>query len=583
MIKPLIGLINLTKSVFLLFKSYPQKKLFFIFIFLTLVASFVEIATIGSLLPLVDLLTDSNRYSDIKYFNIFVNFFNIEKNDIKIFTLIVFTILIIVSYLIKLIIILVNSYLNHEVAFYIHNKVVKKIINQNYKYFINSNTSNILGTIEKVEAVRNVVFSLLLLLLSSIMSLSIIILLFTVDFTNSLILFIFLGIVYFLMYLLTHKKFNEISFLQAKVINKKYRLFLELSQNIKEIILRNLDNFIFKKQFNIILSLRDSRIKEERLTNITTQTTVLMISLLVILILFYFVIFNKNLTSNAPLIVFYIFALQRLNPHIQNAYVSLMSGIKLPQYSIQDVLKILDLPDERTIIRKKYQEKILHIKNQISVSNLQFSHDKNSPNLFEGSNLNFEVGKIYGLTGASGVGKTTFLDIFMGLLKTCEGDFYLDEKKIDIFNNPNWQNLTSYVSQNAVLTDGTFLENICFGEDLNKIDKLFLEDCAKKAECLDFIKKRIGGFQAEIGEGGSKISGGQRQRILLARALFSKKTILILDEATNAIDKATENKIFKNLEAIKQDKIIIVISHNNEIKKNFDCIYKFENKKIIQD
>jgi len=583
MIKPFLGLINLTESIILLFKIYPKKKLFFVFIFLTLFASVIEIATISSIIPLIDLLLDSNQYLSNKYVNFFINNFDLNEDELKFGFLIVFAVLLIVSYLVKIILILVNSYLNHEVSFYIHNLAIKKVLHQNYKYFVNNTTSNFLSIVEKIEAVRGVVFSLLLLLMSIIMSISIIFLIFLINFTNSLILFLIMGIVYFLMYSFTHKKLNDVSFLQAKIIDKKYQIFLELSKNIKEIILRNLDNFMFDKQYDIMASLRNSRISAERYTGIAVQTSILIFSLMVIGILFYFVTFKGDLISNAPLIFFYIFAIQRLMPHAQNVYVTLMNGIKSPQYSIINVLDLLNLPDERLIESKKYKKVKFKLKSELSINDLTFKHNEDSDRLFENSNLNFKIGNFYGLVGSSGVGKTTFLDILMGLLKTSNGDFYIDEKKIKVFNNTNWQNLISYVSQNAVLTDGTFLENICYGADLTKIDNQHLFNCAEKAECLEFIKSRKQGFNGHVGDGGSKISGGQRQRILIARALYVDKPILLLDEATNALDENIENKIFKNLVKLKKNKIIIAIAHNNQIKEFFDFIYKFDKKNIHID
>ena len=583
MIKPLIGLINLIKSIILLFKVYPKKIFFFVFVFLTLLASIIEIATIASILPLIDLLIDNNKYLSNKYVNLLVNTFDLKENELKLTYLIIFTVLLIVSYLIKIFLIFVNSYLNHEVAFYIHNKVVKKLLNQNYKYFIDNTTSNFLAIIEKVEAVRGVVFSLLLLLMSLIMSSSIIFLILLIDFKNSIILFVIMGTVYILMYSLTHNRLNDISFLQAKIIDKKYKVFLEFSQNIKEIILRNLNNFFFSKQYEIMISLRNSRISAERYTNISIQTTILIFMLMVVGILFYFTALKGNLVSNASLIVFYVVAIQRLIPHAQNVYVSLVSGIKNPQYSILNVLDVLNLPDERNIKSDNFKMGKINLNSEISVQNLNFSHNKELKNIIEDTSLNFKVGNIYGLVGRSGSGKTTFFDILMGLLKTSSGDFFIDKKKISIFNNYNWQNLICYVSQNTVLTDGTFLENICYGEDLNKINNKHLLDCAEKAECLEFIKSREHGFETYIGEGGAKISGGQRQRILIARALYTNKPILLLDEATNALDKDKENKIFKNLTRLKDDKIIIAIAHNDQIKRFFDIIYKFDEKKIKID
>ncbi len=580
MIRSISGLINLIKSITLLFELYPKKFLIIIFFLLTLVASIAEIATISSLLPLVDLLVENNNYSDSKYIKYLISFFKVGESNSKILLLIVFTGLIVFTYIIKILIILVNSYLNHQIAFYIHNNVFKKILNQNYDYFINSNTGDILGSIEKVESIRNIVFSLLNLFMSIILASSIIVLLFVVDFMNSSILFILIGVVYLSMYFLSKRKLTDISFLQAKIIDKKYKIFLEFKQNIKEIILRNLDNYIFDKQFNIFLSLRNSRISAERITHIMTQTSVFIFTLAIITVLFFFITLKTNLNTNAPIIIFYIVAIQRLVPHVQNIYNSLVSGIKLPQYSVKDVLNILDLPDQRIIDHAKHTKEKIHINSEVSLKNLKFSHYQSPDVLFQNTNLNFKIGKIYGLTGMSGAGKTTFLDIFMGLLKMNSGDFLIDETRINIFNNPHWQNLICYVPQNSILTDGTFIENICYGEDLNKIDKDYMNDCANKALCLDFINNRKEGFNTQIGEGGSKISGGQKQRLLIARALYSRKPVLLLDEATNAIDKETEYKIFQNLENIKKDKIIIVIAHNAEVRSFFDLIYNFENKII---
>lgn len=143
--------------------------------------------------------------------------------------------------------------------------------------------------------------------------------------------------------------------------------------------------------------------------------------------------------------------------------------------------------------------------------------------------------------------------------------------------------MISYVPQNTFLIDGTFLDNICYGVDLNKINNHHLLDSAEKADCLEFIKSREHGFETYIGEGGVKISGGQRQKILIARALYSNKPILLLDEATNALDKDNENRILKNLAKLKENKIVIVIAHNDQIKNFFDVIYKFDNKNIIMD
>ena len=477
----------------------------------------------------------------------------------------------------------VQSYLNFEVAFFIHNKVIKKILSQNYKYFQDNNTSHFLATAEKVESLRNVVFSLLLLFMSSVIAASIIFLLLSVNIINTLILLFIMITVYFIMYYFTFKKLNNIAFLQSKIINKKFSIFLELTQNIKEIILRNLHNYAFDKQYKIMFSLRNSRISAERYTSVPTYMATLFLSLLIIMTLLYFVSAEVNLVANAALIIFYIFSLQRLLPHLQNIYHCLTKGIKNVQYVILNVLDVLNLTDKRNIKIDILEKDKIIINSEISIKNLTFGHNRKQKKIIiEKASMILKKGNLYGLIGASGSGKTTFFDVFMGLLESWNGDFYVDKKKISVFNNNKWQQLISYVSQNSIIADGTFLENICYGTDLNNINKQHLIECARNAECLEFINSRKHRFQAYIGEAGVKISGGQRQRLLIARALYVNRPILLLDEATNALDKRTEIKIFRALTKLKVNKIIIAIAHNNNnIQNFFDTVYKIDNKKII--
>jgi ABC-type bacteriocin/lantibiotic exporter with double-glycine peptidase domain len=581
MINQFIGFINLIKIILLLFKEYPRKFLFLIFIFLTLLASFVEIASIASIIPLIDFLIDNNKYLNNEYIVLFIKYFDLQGIEIKLFFIIIFAVLIIFSFIIKTLLIFVQSYLNFEISFFIHNKVIKRILNQNYKYFIDNNTSNFLAITENVEALRNVVFSLLLLFMSSTIAASIIFLLITVNFINSLILFFIMCAVYFLMYYFTFKKLNNIAFLQSKIVNKKFSVFLELTQNIKEIILRNLHNYVFDKQYEIMLFLRNSRISAERYTAVPTYMATLFLSLLIIMAL-YFLSTKGSLVANSALIVFYIISLQRLLPHLQNIYVCFTKGIKNAQYVILNVLDVLNLPDKTNIKGVILEKDKIIINSEISIKNLTFSHNrKGKNNIIEKASMILKKGNLYGLIGASGSGKTTFFDVFMGLLKSCNGDFYVDKKKISIFNDNKWQQLISYVSQNSIIADGTFLENICYGTDLNNINKQHLLECARNAECLEFINSRKHRFQEYIGEGGVKISGGQRQRLLIARALYVNRPILLLDEATNALDKRTEIKIFRNLTKLKFNKIIIAIAHNDNIQDFFDTVYKIDNKKII--
>ena len=168
----------------------------------------------------------------------------------------------------------------------------------------------------------------------------------------------------------------------------------------------------------------------------------------------------------------------------------------------------------------------------------------------------------------------------MGLYNTREGSFLLDGKEFTPFQNYNWQKIISFVPQNSYLIDGSILENITYGTKSSDIDNSRVEECAKTSEIFEFLKKTDSGLNTFVGERGIKISGGQKQRISLARALYGKNQILLLDEATNALDQKIEKKILENLKNIKLNKIIIIISHHSDIDKFVDVTYEIRNKTI---
>ena len=168
----------------------------------------------------------------------------------------------------------------------------------------------------------------------------------------------------------------------------------------------------------------------------------------------------------------------------------------------------------------------------------------------------------------------------MGLLCPNEGEFYSDNNKFDVYKNSNWQNKICHIPQNSLLTDASILENVTYGIDLKNIEMERVKKACNVAEIEKLIKNSENGLNTIIGERGLKISGGERQRITIAKAIYANKEIYLFDEATNAIDEETEMKIYENLRNILKNKIIIIISHNDNVHKFCDHIYEVKNKKI---
>lgn len=565
---------QLIRKIIFINKDYNKKYLYFLLFLFTIITSLTEIITLGSLLPLIDTILNLDNYIQNKYVLNILNFFNLDKNNLTNILFLTFGSMLIISFSLKSFTIWLLAYLTNDISYYLSRDVFNKTLSQNYNYYLDTNTSVFMGNIEKVDMARAATFALLQMMVSLIISSFITLFVLTINFFSTSILIICFLFVYGVMFYLVKKKITKISILDSFLINNKFKFLAECNDNIKVIILKKLKTLFGEKFSEIMLGLRTNRIKSQVYTHIPGQVVILIASLLLLLLIYYY-FKAETLFSNIAFLGMLILAVQRLIPQVQHIYVSLTT-LKQFQYSFYDISNALELKEDDNIT---YSKKI-NLFEKFEIKNLSFTHNKSEIELFTNSNLKFETGKIYSLKGKSGLGKSTLLDIIMGLYNTREGSFLLDGKEFTPFQNYNWQKIISFVPQNSYLIDGSILENITYGTKSSDIDNSRVEECAKTSEIFEFLKKTDSGLNTFVGERGIKISGGQKQRISLARALYGKSQILLLDEATNALDQKIENKILENLKSIKLNKIIIIINHHSDIDKFVDVTYEIRNKTI---
>ena len=243
---------------------------------------------------------------------------------------------------------------------------------------------------------------------------------------------------------------------------------------------------------------------------------------------------------------------------------------------ILDKKKLQEYNKSSELINSKPNE---IFKNDILISNLSFCYPGKEINIFDNVEFKIEKGKYIGIIGSSGTGKSTFLDLLMGLLEPNSGDIKIDGKTI--YNNiKEYRNLFGYVPQNILLIDDTIKKNIVFGITEDLIDEKRLNETIKICELENLINSLPNGIEFIVGENGSKLSGGEKQRIGIARALYHNPGVLILDEATSSLDSITEKNIINSISRIKFDKTIIFVSHKLNSLRECDIIYKVEDKKL---
>ncbi len=219
---------------------------------------------------------------------------------------------------------------------------------------------------------------------------------------------------------------------------------------------------------------------------------------------------------------------------------------------------------------------------EIEITNLDFAYSGTKNDSLSGLNIRIPAGQSIGFIGPSGAGKTTLIDIILGLLIPTNGKILIDGKDIKV-QTREWQNLIGYIPQDIFLTDDTLRNNIAFGVPENEINNEWINTAVNKSELKDFIETLPLKLETIVGEHGVKLSGGQRQRIGIARALYHNPQVLVLDEATSSLDNKTEGSVMKSINELHGEKTIIVITHRLSTISYCDYVYKLENGKIVEE
>jgi len=240
-----------------------------------------------------------------------------------------------------------------------------------------------------------------------------------------------------------------------------------------------------------------------------------------------------------------------------------------------------DIGNKSLLISQSKNSTPITFTRSFGLKNASFGYEANNYEILNGVNFEVKKGECIGIVGESGVGKSTLINLLLGLVSPSSGILKTDGYEIEAENIQSWQKIIGYVPQEIYLLDDTIQRNIAFGVNDAVIDQTQIRKVVEKAGVSKLIDSFENGLHTEIGERGVRISGGQRQRIGIARALYQNPQILILDEATSALDKKIEKRILEELQLLKGDITIIIISHRPSTLQFCDRIYRIENRKLV--
>ena len=560
-----------------------QIQFFYIFI-LMILSSLSEIISIGSVLPFLGALTAPEQVFNLPITQSIVNTLELstltEPQDIVLPLTIIFIILTFFAGIIRLTLLYAVTRFSYATAADLSNNIYKRTLYQDYSVHISRNSSEVInGIITKTGIVTSTIRSVLTLLSSFVLIIGVVSILLTIDKSVAMISFIVFGGIYGGIIWYTRIKLHN----NSEIISNKSNLMVKSLQEglggIRDVLIDGSQKF-----FANIYRSADHPFRRAVGTNVfigqSPRYAMEAIGITLIAVLAFIVMHQNNSSISAiPVLGAMALGAQKLLPILQQGYGS-FSNIKSGKSSFKDVLALLDQPlpsyaDEPSPVPIKFEK-------TIQLSNLDFRYSEDSPWVLKNLNLKINKCSQVGFIGATGSGKSTLIDIILGLIAPTKGLLLIDNQDIDIENKRAWQAHIAHVPQNIFLADASIEENIAFGVPKSKINHERVKEAAEKAQISELIEGWKNTYLTNVGEDGARISGGQRQRIGIARALYKNADVLIFDEATSSLDTETEKEVIRAIVGLKGELTILIIAHRLSSLKDCDLIVKLDKDNSVK-
>tara|TARA_B100000767_G_scaffold108884_1_gene104393 strand:- start:4284 stop:5999 length:1716 start_codon:yes stop_codon:yes gene_type:complete len=546
---------------------------------LFIINSIIQLIYVSSIYPVVNALTGGPDLfkGNLSFIKDLLIYLNINTNDPIFLSILTFVIISIIANLSLILTNYVNYSFSNNLLTSFRIYLFSNYCDRSYLDIISNNLSfyntNLLQQIDRVVmntlgSINNIsqqIFLMIFLLLPLIFF----------DPYSSLIIFLFLSIIFSIIFLFLRNYFKTSGRKTSTYILNRTSSINELIRSFREIKIFNLSEKVKKK-----FSTSEKNINDiSKITSfITHSTKPFMEIFLVCISSFVLILLLQNekidLGFIAKISVF-LFAFYKLVPAFNSTY----SAFNTLMFDTDAVNKIYqEVVDYDYSNKNEIEHEQFESIESISLNNINLKYKTANQTSLNNVSVEFEKNKIYLIKGKSGAGKSSFLNILMGLIDKNEGTIQINKKEANIYENINWYNKISYVTQKINLLNQNIEVNVSLEEDKNKINIKKIHDILKLVNLYDEFVDRIG---ENLIDDAANISGGQLQRIGISRALYRESEIIILDEPTSNLDQSNELKIFNLLNNIKKDKIIIIVSHKDVDPKFYDIIYNMNEGKIV--
>lgn len=570
------------KIIYLLNTQERRRAVLLMFMIFTM--ALFDMIGVASILPFMTVISNpeaiETNYFLNKLFHI-SKLFGVENNQQFLFTLgVILLVLLIISLSFKALTTYAQVRFVQMREYSISKRLVEGYLHQPYSWFLNRNSADLGKTIlsEVQQVIGNGMTPLMSLISHAMVSMGLILVLLLTDPMLTLIIIILLGTAYGFIYIFVQKFLRLIGLERLKNNELRFLSINEAFGAAKEVKVGGLeDTFIerFSKSAKIFGQKQASAVVVGLLPRFALEAIAFGVIILIIL----FLMSQKGDFNNAlPIISLYVFAGYRLMPSLQGVYSSVaqLTFVGPSLNKLHDDLKNIKLSNANQ------GPSNLSFNSSIALKNINYSYPNASRKSLKNISLTIPAKTTVGIVGKTGSGKTTIVDIILGLLEPQNGTLEVDNMVINQKNSKTWRKCIGYVPQHIYLADDTIAANIAFGVDPKNINNNSVEKASKIANLHNFVINELPQkYQSKIGERGVRLSGGQRQRIGIARALYHNPKVLIFDEATSSLDNETEKSVMDAVNNLGKDITIIMIAHRLNTVKICDIIFKIENGELI--
>jgi ABC-type multidrug transport system fused ATPase/permease subunit len=565
-----------------LLEPYEKRSLFVVFIG-AVVMALIQIIGVGSVLPFMAVAAKPEVIHTNEYLSWAYNAFGFSSDTNFLVVLgIGVLVFLVTTNLAKVVLHYMKVRFTTMRQFTLGRKLMEYYLRQHYPFFLHRNSHEFVKNIrgEVTTMIQGTLMQFVELLTKSIQVILLTVFLFVVNPLSTLAISLALIVIYGLVYTIMRRPLKRLGEERFDLVRDQARILSESFWGIKEVKLMGIER-VFLDEFAVPAKrLARNKTTSEILGDIPQFMLEAIAFSSIMLFVLLSILRYGSFAEAAASVTLYAYAGYRMIPAIQGTF----KAVTKLRYSAPTAAKMLEEYDNvhnAPPLPKRVSERISFL-NEIALDHLWFTYPKSEKPVLQDIAINIAANSTVGFAGKTGSGKTTLVDIILGLHRPQQGRILVDGKEVTDELVRNWQLNLGYVPQSIYLSNNTLAANIAYGVPKDEIDMEAVERAAHMAQLDEFVESDLPEkYQTFVGERGVRLSGGQRQRVGIARALYRNPPILVLDEATSALDGHTEEAVMHAIDTLMGTKTIIMIAHRLSTLEKCDSIYLMKKGKIV--